>query len=434
MRVLIGKLAFAVVVCGPSVALAQAPAAQPAESGQPSPPTSPNQAPAAPPTATSPTIVTPATATTPTANPPAKNWFDILNFGAFVDTYYSLNWNTPRPNSGANLYHPYSNNSGFGMAWVGLDASVDPDPIGAVIQLRFGPAVPNLALGDFAIPGGIGNVQNGYVQWRPSGKDGKLTLIAGKFDTVFGAEVATSQNNFNYTRGYLYNLAQPFFHTGLRADLKMNDLLTLRLLAVNGWNNTVDNNLGKSLGAQVAVTPIENYTFSLGYMGGPEENDVVAAPAPPGGTSPGTIRNVGADSRLRHLVDIVGDMGVTSSLRVVVNADYVTQTVVDPTNLSDKSASWFGAAVLGRYAFTDVWAAAVRGEIIRDKDGQITAPNTKPLSLYTATLTLEALPHKNLVIRLDNRLDAADENVFSTVHSVSATQFTTTLGVVAKTN
>ena len=424
------------IVSIPALASAQTePAPNDAALGQPPARTPPATTPPAaggtdPPGAASPGATTPA----PGAKEPEKRWYDVINLGAFVDTYYSQNWNAPKPNTGTNLYQPYTAHAGFGLAWVGLDASVDPDPVGAVMQLRFGPAVPNLTLGDSAIPGGIGFVQNGYVSWRPSGKDGKLTLIAGKFDTVYGAEVAQSQLNFNYTRSALYN-AQPFFHTGLRADIQMSVQFALKLLAVNGWNNTIDNNSGKSLGAQLSVTPAEGYVFSLGYMGGPEESDYVAAPPPaPGGVSPGIVRNVGNDSRMRHLVDIIGDMKLTPDFRAVVNGTYVTQTVVDPANKSDKSVSWFGAELLARYAFSEMWAAAVRGEYIKDKDGLVTAPNTKGLSLLTGTLTLEAAPHKNLVIRLDNRLDLADAEVFSTLHATSKTQFTTTLGIVAKTN
>jgi len=58
----------------------------------------------------------------------------------------------------------------------------------------------------------------------------------------------------------------------------------------------------------------------------------------------------------------------------------------------------------------------------------------KDTALYTGTLTLEAAPHKSLLIRLDNRMDAADQELFATLNGTSKTQFTTTLGVVAKTN
>lgn len=376
--------------------------------------------------ATSP--VAPASAVTPEKKD--SKWYDVVNVGAFVDGYYSHNWRRPRPNTGANLYQPYTGNSGFNVSWVGIDASVDPDPVGATLQLRFGPSVPFLALDDFKIPGGIGFVQNGFVSWKPLGKDGKLLLAFGKFDTVYGAEVAQSHLNINYTRGYLYNLAQPFFHTGLRAEIGLGDMLTLKLLAVNGWNNTIDNNRGKSFGAQLVAAPAEGATFSLGYLGGPEEADVIAAP--PGATVT-NVRNVGADSRWRHLVDVVGDVTIGKDFRVVVNGDYVTQTIA--VNGNDTSVSWFGASLLARYALSDVWALGARGEIVRDKDGQITFPNTGPLTLYTGTLTLEAAPHKMLLIRLDNRIDAADKAVFQEgLRGTQETQFTTTLGVVAKTN
>lgn len=417
----------------PSVALAQTP-----------PPPDASQAPAAPstegtsPPATGETTPTAPPSTTNTSEPPKQptsKWYDAVSFGAFVDAYYSQNWNGPRPNSGANLYHPYTSNSGFNLAWVGLDAGIDPDPVGATLQLRFGPAVPNLALGDFSIPGGIGFVQNGYVSWKPGGKTGRLTLNLGKFDTIFGAEVAQSHLNINYTRGYLYNLAQPFFHTGLRADLQLSDVFTLKVLAVNGWNNTIDNNRGKSFGAQLTAAPSESMTFAIGYLGGPEQADIVPTPAT--ATAPaGTAINTGAESRWRHLADVVADFRPTSDLRFVLNGDYVADTIVDPTNNADKPVAWFGASALARYAFNEVWAAGARAEIVRDKDGQITAPNTGPITLYTGTATVEAAPHKLLLVRLDNRVDAADSDVFSVgVRSgASSTQFTSTLGVVAKTN
>jgi hypothetical protein len=255
----------------------------------------------------------------------------------------------------------------------------------------------------------------------------------GKFDTIYGAEVAQSHLNMNYTRGYLYNLAQPFFHTGLRADIAVSDLIGVKLLAVNGWNNTIDNNATKSFGAQVTITPAEQLAFSLGYMGGAEENDTVAIAPSPAAPDGGTGRNIGADGRVRHLIDVVADIKPTKDFRVVVNGDYVTQAAANPVGPKDISQSWFGAAILARYAFTEMFAAAVRGEYIADKDGFITATGSE-ISLLTGTLTLEAAPHKMLLIRLDNRIDSADQEVFRTLNGSSKSQFTTTLGVVAKTN
>jgi hypothetical protein len=345
-----------------------------------------------------------------------------MKVGAFVDTYYSQNWNGPKPQADANTFHPYNNNAGFGLAWVGLDTAIDTGSVGGALQLRFGPSVPNLALGDFKVPGGIGYVQNGYATWKPGGTGGRLTLLAGKFDTVYGAEVAQSYLNMNYTRGALYNLAQPFFHTGVRADWQATDQLALKLMAVNGWNNTIDNNRGKSFGTQVTYTPSDVFAMSVGYMGGPEGSDTEPV-------SGGGLANVpDANGELRHLVDVVVDVKPTSDLRIVANADYVA----DKTK--GASTSWYGASLLGRYAFSSMFAAALRGEYIADKNGVLTATQ-KDTSLVTGTLTLEATPSKYLVLRLDNRIDVASEEVYKVgIDSTSGTMFTTTLGVVAKTN
>ncbi len=434
-------------------ATAETPAPAPATPG-PAPAASAPAAPAAP-AAAVPAPATPAPAAlapvAPAASEPSKpaepgkageassKWHDALSFGAFVDGYYSQNWRNLGQNTGANAYQPYTANSGFNLAWFGLDGAVDTGAVGAVAQLRFGPAVPNLALGDVAIPGGVGFLQNGYGWWKPQGKDGSVKLILGKFDTIFGAEVAQSQLNINYTRGMLYNLAQPFFHTGLRADIQVSDLVAVKVMAVNGWNNTIDNNKGKSFGGQVTLTPTKDYAFSLGYLGGPEESDQItttpaATPADPK-PSPVTSTNIGADSRWRHLVDVVADLNPTSELHVVANGDYVTQTVADPVTGADKTVSWFGASLLGHYALTDVWGVGLRGEYIRDKDGQISAPNALPVTLMTGTVTVDAAVSKNLLIRLDNRGDFADEAVFFAGRGNAVkNQFTSTLGIVAKTN
>lgn len=377
----------------------------------------------------------------PVAAPDLK-WYELLEVGAFVDGYLSVNPAGPKPQGGVNRFHPYNANNGFGVAWAGIDLALKPDPVGGAVNLRFGPSVPNLALGDFGVPGGIGNLQQAFVSWKPDGKDGKLTLILGKFDTIYGAEVAASQNNMNYTRGALYNLAQPFFHTGLRADWAVSDLVGLKFLAVNGWNNTIDNNQGKSFGTQLALTPSPAVTFALGYLGGPEASDTQVVANPDGSTSVQHFPN--ANARWRHMVDVVADLKPTDSLRFLLNGTVVTDDIEDAAVPGTrKNVGWYGASAMARYAFTDVYAASVRGEYIHDNNNQILllAPtefatsNTQSVDLITGTLTLEAAPSKYLLFRLDSRLDKASEKAFKQgIGDPSETQVTFTLGAVAKTN
>ena len=65
---------------------------------------------------------------------------------------------------------------------------------------------------------------------------------------------------------------------------------------------------------------------------------------------------------------------------------------------------------------------------------KISAPNTKDVTLFTGTLTVDAAITKYLLVRVDNRIDAANEDVFPKgLSGASNSQITTTLGVVAKT-
>jgi hypothetical protein len=386
--------------------------------------------------------------------PPAKEpaWYERVNMGAFTDISYGHNWRGPRPNEGANQLRAFDGHTGFGLTWVGLDASVDPAPVGAQLQLRFGSGARALALND-AKYAGLNLVQNANVSWRPGGADGKLTLVLGKFDTVFGAEVPQSQLNINYTRGLLYTLAQPFFHTGLRAEWQATDQLVLKLLVVNGWNATIDNNRGKSVGGQVSWSPSDKATLSLGYMGGPEEDDVrkvtcnagdafvtatgTCAPAPAGvadAKAEGTVANGGAESRMRHLADLVVDVRPLPAVRVVANGTYVLQRIAG-TSGPDATVRWYGAALLGHVDLDQGghWGLGARGEVVSDPDGQTTTRG--PLTVYSGTLTLENAISKMLLVRLDNRVDAADSDIFSKgLTGSSRSQITTTLGVVVKTN
>ena len=84
---------------------------------------------------------------------------------------------------------------------------------------------------------------------------GNLTLDFGKFVTTAGAEVIEANKNWMYSRSFLFGII-PFVHTGLRANLKVSDMLTLQGSVVNNWGGVgdPDNNAWKTLGLSASVT------------------------------------------------------------------------------------------------------------------------------------------------------------------------------------
>ena len=70
-----------------------------------------------------------------------------------------------------------------------------------------------------------------------------------------------------------------------------------------------------------AFAPSDKLAITVGYLGGPEQNDVVVTPADPTTTppTPATPAAVsGANGRLRHLADVVVDFRPTDPLRGLV--------------------------------------------------------------------------------------------------------------------
>lgn len=409
----------------------------------------------------------------PLPAPPEAAWYELVELSAFVDGYASLNYNFPKPAGGANATtRPYDTDTGFSLAWAGLDVSYPTEPVGGTVSLRWGPAADTYAGGE---PGSLVPLKQAFASWKPGGTDSGLTLDFGKFDTVYGAELAESQANFNYTRGVVYWYARPAFHTGLRAGWEVSDSVVMRALAVNGWNNTIDSNVGKSFGLQLGWTPSDHFGVLVGWLGGPEQADSFEVdcaagtaydPASEGcGSAPNTpagsyrVDRGGANDldAWRHLVDAVVTWNPSDALGFVVNVDYGWEGIRQTTlNSETDKLTWLGVMAAGRYAFDATWAVALRGEYFKafgdeGDDGQPKLDagyypfGVPDLSMATATLTLEVKPTDSLIIRLENRGDfaldahasAGDDatRIFpKKVRDTADSQLTTTLGVVVTTN
>jgi hypothetical protein len=349
-----------------------------------------------------------------------------VHLDAFIDAYASLNYGFPHPQSGSNALHAFDVSNGFALNWVGANATVDPDPVGATVGLRFGPGTQIYNVSDTVV--GLGNVKQAFATLRPGGKDGLVTLDFGKFDQPYGSEVADSQLNMNYTRGVLFTYAQPLFFTGLRADWAPVSAFDAKLFLVEGWNRSVADDLGKSVGTQLVVKPTETVAAYLGYMLSPEQSEIV-----PAATAGGVGRfDVGASTRLRHTLDAVLDLNPTAEARVLANGTYDAEQIVAASGGS-REVHFYGANVAARYAFAPWLAAAMRVEAFRDPEGYSLGGFTttgRDTTVYDGTLTVELDPDPHLKVLLDNRVDDASQPVFVTSSGAATRQFTTTVGVV----
>lgn len=218
----------------------------------------------------------------------------------------------------------------------------------------------------------------GFVQYA----SGSLTVIAGKYVTLAGAEVIAPTGNTNFSRSFLF-FAEPLTHTGIRATYAVSDALSLVAGVNNGWNTTSTSYGSKTGELGVAWTP--NKIFSLaaqGYVGKVQSYDAQ-----------------------RTLLDVVATYNATSALTFVLSYDWgkQEQTVGLPT------LDWNGLAGYANYAFNDQWRVSLRAEYLNDKDGFVSGAAQK---LKEATLTFGYDPVKNFELRLEARYDKSDQPTF----------------------
>jgi hypothetical protein len=349
---------------------------------------------------------------------------------AFVDAYYGANTSPVGAPTGA--HRAYDGSRGFNLAWVGTDITYDGGEVGATASLRLGQSNPIFFGGDTSPA--FYPLTQGFLTWKPTDS---LTFDAGMFYTIYGAEVAESWLNLNYTRGALYYAMQPFWHVGVKGAYAINDMFTLKALVANGTNqlNAVRNQQPQ-VGGQLAVTPAEGLSLALGYLHQIDPDSADLYPS-------------GARSPFDNFFDVVA-VANFGDLTLIGNFDY---NIAQPPEDSDAdSTSFWGASLAAGYKLTEMFGVAVRGEYLRDNDFGVWAltdgtladpmdPDSGPAfttdgnNLYTATLTLEAKPHPNFIVRWDNRIEASEEEIFYDLDNEGTDVFmNSVLGLVVKTN
>jgi hypothetical protein len=207
--------------------------------------------------------------------------------------------------------------------------------------------------------------------------------------TAIGNEVIETKDNWNYSRSLLFALAIPYYHEGVRVTYSPNDRLTLQADLVNGWNDVVDNNTGKSVGGSITYKPTPAVSLIENYMGGPEQ--------------PGT--NTG----WRHTSDSIISYTVNKQTSVALNYDYGHDggqaSVRGPTGVV-----WQGVAAYLKYQPNNWFAVAPRYEYLKDKDGFMTGVSQ---NLQEFTFTMEFKHKDGVLMRVEYRGDFAGTPYFA---------------------
>jgi hypothetical protein len=328
------------------------------------------------------------------------------SLSGFVDMYYGYNANQPisRTNS-FRSFDALSNQFALNLVELTIDKAPEAtnSRTGYHVSLGYGQAI-NAVNG--TEPGGLAfdqYLKEAYFSYlAPAGKG--LQVDLGKFVTPAGAEVIETKDNWNYSRGLLFSYAIPYYHFGIRAKYAFNDKYSLTGYVVNGWNNVVEDNTGKTYGMSLGWNVTKRISVTQNYMAGPEQVD---------------------NSNWRQLWDTVITYSPTPKLSLMANSDYGRGDrlagVVHPVY-------WTGLAGYVKYAFNDKYAVASRYEYYDDHDG-FTTGTAQNFNGVTGTFQRTIASH--ILTRLEFRRDMSNRPTFVRGNNQPALgQNTATAGLV----
>jgi hypothetical protein len=319
---------------------------------------------------------------------------DVLQAsGITVNGYVDFSHNNLSTDVGSNTYRVFdTENRGFNLQMLDLSIGYLPaSGFGGFAQLDAGSDARAIASAGTSNADDF-EVQEAYLQYA----NGGLSVIAGKFATLAGAEVIESPSNTNFSRSILFGYAIPFTHTGVRASYAVSDAFKLIAGMNNGWDVMRETQQTAAADGQRAMSK----TVELGVIATPAKMLSLAASYYTGKESAGTTTP--AD---RNVLDVVATITATDALSFVLNYDKGEQEQVAGAN-----AKWDGIAGYVNYKLSDQYRLSLRTESFKDKQGYRTGTTQK---LKETTLTLGYAPAKNVELRAEYRKDKSDQSVFT---------------------
>ncbi len=335
--------------------------------------------------------------------PPLSRLLGATTLSGSVDVDYGLNFNRPASRtSGLRAFDAPANQFSLNLLQLVLDRPPEAanSRLGYRVALGFGQAMTVVNSSDNGFAQYLKEAYFSYLASLGSG----LTLDVGKFVTPLGAEVIDTKDDWNYSRGLLFTYAIPYYHFGLRMKYAFGDHYSLSGYVVNGWNDMLAINGGKTLGTTFAWTPTRKFSITQSYLAGPE--------------------CAHSDAHWRQLSDTVIAYTPVDRLSLMLNYDYGRGDV--PAGFS-RPVFWTGLGAYARYAINPRYALAARYEYFDDHDG-FTTGTRQHVNEFTTTLE-RVLAHR-LITRLELRHDASSAPVFFKVSQPVQGQTTLSAGMV----
>ncbi len=324
-----------------------------------------------------------------------------LTIGGMLVTSYQYDINDPKGHNdvvGLRAFDKDHNTFNLDLFQLQVSRAPGENGVGFATKLNFGKTAERMAA-DWDGDGTVGNVaeeqndvelEEGYITYNPPGL-ADFQVKAGKFVTLLGAEVIESPLNPNISRSLAFGFAIPFTHTGLLTSYTFAPEFKATLGVVNGWDNVIDSNDGKSVTGSLAFTPVDQFSFAL--------NGIYGAEQPNRGNSK------------RGVIDAIATIKPVDNLAFILNYDYGNESDIVPG-----TAEWQAFSGIVSYDIPDALQVpigfALRGEFFDDSDGVRIGDGTGYQNDWEVTGTFKVVLAEGLMARAEYRYDNAKHPTF----------------------
>lgn len=310
----------------------------------------------------------------------------LVNISGSADVYYKYNFNG---NSTDNKTSFTNSHNSFELGMFSIKAEHTFQKGSIVADLGFGRRAAEFSYNDH--PADKGSMEMAIKQLYLSYQVlDKLKISMGSFATHVGYELVDAYQNRNYSMSYMFSNG-PFFNTGVKADITINDQLSAMIGVFNptdfksaSWSNS--KYIGAQIGYSANTTPLKLY---LNYL---EGRDTAG------------IQN--------HQLDFVAIYNVSDVIGFGYNGTVSTYKNTREKEAIDNTAKWWGSAIYMNIDFNKKLGVTLRGEYFDDADGLKTFAGTSGGHVMAGTISMN-YKVGNLTIIPEFRLDKASVDIFN---------------------
>lgn len=295
-----------------------------------------------------------------------------VTIDGYVDVYYAINRPTANDlGSRMPYYSSHNRREEININHALLSAHYKTDNVRANLGLHAGTYVSENG------PDMIYEANAGFKLAK------RFWLDAGIMPSHFGIETAISKDNATLTRSIAAEFS-PYYQTGVKLTYEYGDKWTFAGLFLNGWQNVQNYTRAMAGGTQITFKPNDRLTFNSSTYYGKAPGIAFLPTNPP------------LPSRFFH--DFYFTWKASDKL------DFSGLFDIGFQGANSVKYQWTTSALIGRYAFSEKWKIAARGEYARDPAGTtVYLKNSMAFSLNT-----DYSPYKNVWLRIEGKYLESD--------------------------